>query len=234
MNILVFGASSSIGASVAESFSAGNRMFLTGRDLSGLKTAAQRCRRAGASDVVEMAWDLGKGSGDLGEEAVRWRPDIIVNAASASSRLRDNGIAAEELEKIVSTDLTAPLDVIRAVLSNRRGGQIGIVYISSFLSVVLSPDRAIYGALKRIHEKVLLGMAASQPEVRLMIVRISGRISTEGESSEARRLGAAVLDGYQRGEKTMYHGVSGKLGMLLFYVQPVLFVLGVKLSRLVR
>ena len=234
MNILVFGASSSIGASVAESFSPGNQMFLTGRDASGLKATARRCRRAGALNVVEMVWDLGKGSGDLGKEAVGWRPDIIVNAASASSRLRDDGIAAEELEKIVATDLTVPLDVIRAVLSDRRDDLIGIVYISSFLSVVLSPDRAIYGALKRIHEKILLGLAASQPKVRLMIVRISKKISVEEESGEAGRLGAAVLEGYRRGKKTMYHGISGRLGMFLFYVQLILFALGVKLNRLIR
>jgi len=234
MNVLVFGASSSVGASVAESFSPGNNMFLTGRDASGLRRAAQRCKRAGASDVAEMVWDLGKGSGDLGKEAVRWCPDIIVNAASASSRLQDDKIAAEELEKIVATDLTVPLDVIRAVLSDRRGDQVGIVYISSFLSVVLSPDRAIYGALKRIHEKVLLGLAASHPGVRLMIVRVSRRIPIEGESREAKRLGAAVLEGYRKGKRTMYHGVSGKLGMLLFYFQPAFFRLGVKLDRLMR
>ena len=234
MNILVFGASSSAGASVAESFSPGNNLFLTGRDASGLKTAAQRCKSAGASDVVEMVWDLGKGLGDLGKEVVGWRPDIIVNAASASSRLRDDGITVEKLEEIVAVDLTAPLDVIRAVLSDRRGGPIGIVYISSFLSVVYSPDRAIYGALKRIHEKVLLGLAASHPEVRLMIVRISKRISTEAESRGAESLGVAVFEGYKRGKKTMYHGVSGRLGMFLFYVQPVFFTLGVKLNRFIR
>ncbi|MCL1925704.1 MAG: SDR family NAD(P)-dependent oxidoreductase [Syntrophorhabdaceae bacterium] len=233
MNIMVFGASSSIGASVAESFSPGNNLFLTGRNASGLKTAARRCMRAGASDVVEMVWDLGKGPGGLEKEAAGWRPDIVVNAASASSRLRDGNIAAEDLEKIVAVDLTAPLDVIRAVISDRCGGPIGIVYISSFLSVVPGPDRAIYGALKRIHEKVLLGLAASHPEVRLMIVRISKRISSGAESREAEDLGAAVVEGYQRGKKTMYHGVSGRFGMFLFYVQPVFFTLGVKLKRLI-
>lgn len=234
MNILVFGATSAVGAGVAESFSPGNRLFLTGRNASRLRCAAERCRRAGASDVIERVRDLGEGPGDLRKEAVEWRPDLIVNAASASSRLRDDAIAAEDLERIVAADLTAPLDVIRAVLSERGGGQVGIVYISSFLSVVFSPDRAIYGALKRIHERVLLGLAASQPELRLMIVRVSKRIPTEGESGEAVRLGSAVLEGYREGKRMMYYGVTGRLAMTLFQIQPSLFSLGVKLNRLLH
>jgi NADP-dependent 3-hydroxy acid dehydrogenase YdfG len=168
------------------------------------------------------------------KEAVEWHPDLIVNAASASSRLRDEKIAAENLGKIVATDLTAPLDVIRAVLSDRRGGRVDIVYISSFLSVVFSPDRAIYGALKRIHERALLGLAASQPEMRLMIVRVSKKIPVEWESREAVRLGAAVHEGYRVGKQMMYYGVTGRLAMTLFQIQPSLFSLGVKLNRLLH
>ena len=102
---------------------------------------------------------------------------------------------------MLAVDLAAPLDVIRAVISDRDGRPVGIVFISSFLSIVRSPDREIYGALKRVHERVLQGLAASQPGLRLMIVRISKRIPPEGESAEAGRLGSAVLKDTGRGNE---------------------------------
>lgn len=234
MNVLVLGASSAVGAGVAEAFSPGNRLFLTGRDASRLGRAAERCRAAGASFVDELAWDLRNGPGGLKEAAVRWRPDLVINAASAASRLRDHQIADDDLAGLFSVDLASPLDVIRAVLPERGGRSVGVVFISSILSAVKSPDREIYGALKRIHERTLEGLAASRPDLRLLIVRVSKRIPTDGWSPEADRLGAAVLKGYLEGKRLIYHGNGGRLAMALYSVQPALFGLGLKAARRVR
>ena len=234
MNILVLGASSAIGAGVAESFSSGNRLFITGRDASRLRRAADRCRAAGASLVVEMTWDLRRGSGDLKDAAVGWRPDLVINAASAASRLRDHQVAADDMEGILAVDLAVPLDVIRAVFPERESRPVGVVFISSILSVVKSPDREIYGALKRIHERALQGLAAARPDLRLLIVRISKRIPTDGESPETGRLGTAVLNGYREGKRVIYHGAGGRLMEALFNFQPLLFASALKVSRFMQ
>lgn len=234
MNVLVLGASSAVGAGVAEAFSPGNRLLLTGRDASRLGRAAERCRAAGASAVSCLAWDLRKGPGDLGRAALDWRPELLINAASATSRLRDDRIDPAEMDGILSVDLTAPLDLVRAVLPEPGGRPLGVVFISSFLSVVRSPGREIYGSLKRVHEMALQGLADSRPDLRLLIVRVSKRIPTDMGSPEAGRLGAAVLKGYREGKQVIYHGVSGRLAMAIHGIHPALYGLASGAERRLR
>jgi len=234
MNVLVLGASSAVGAGVAEAFSPGNRLLLTGRDAFRLGRAAERCRAAGASAVSGMAWDLRKGVGELGRAASGWRPDLVVNAASATSRLRDGRIDPAEMEGLLAVDLKTPLDLVRSLLPERGGRPFGVVFISSILSAVTSPDREIYGALKRIHEISLRGLAASRPDLRLLIVRVSRRIPTDDKSPEADRLGAAVLKGYLEGKRLIYHGTAGRLAEACCNLTPRLFSLAVGIERFVH
>jgi NADP-dependent 3-hydroxy acid dehydrogenase YdfG len=234
MNVIVLGASSAIGAGVAEAFSAGNRLLVTGRDTARLRRSADRCRAEGASDVVEVPVDLRHGSGELEKTAQDWQPDLIINAASATSRLRDHQISIEEMGGIVAADLLTPFEVIKAVIANRGNRPVGILFISTMLSVVKSPDREIYGALKRIHEKILLGIAASQPDLRLLIVRISKWIPPDVENMETKKLGLAVLDAYHGGKQVLYYGFPGRLMTALYYAQPLLFGLAVRVNRFAR
>jgi NADP-dependent 3-hydroxy acid dehydrogenase YdfG len=231
MNVLVLGASSAVGAGTAESFSPGSRMLLTGRDPSRLRRASDRCRAAGAAEVVEMPWDLRRGAGDLREAAVRFRPDLVINAASASSRLRDHQINDEDMEGILSVDLSAPLGLLRALLSEGGGRPFGVVFISSICAAVRNPGREIYGTLKRLHEKTLLRLAASEPALRLLIVRVSKRIPVDGESPETARLGRAVRDGYRGGKRLLYYGPAGRLMVALFHIHPLLYATGSRMSR---
>jgi NADP-dependent 3-hydroxy acid dehydrogenase YdfG len=231
MNVIVLGASSAIGAGVAEAFSPGNRLLVTGRDIPRLRRSADRCRAEGASHVVEVACDLRHGSGELEKTAQVWQPDLIINAASATSRLRDHQISIGEMMGIIAADLLTPFELIQAVLANRGSRPVGILFISTMLSVVKSPDREIYGALKRIHEKILLGMAASQPDLQLLIVRISKWIPPDVESMETKKLGLAVLDGYRGGKQVLYYGFPGRVMTALYYAQPLLFGLAVRMNR---
>ncbi len=231
MNVLVLGASSAVGAGVAEAFSPGNRLLLTGRDASRLERAAERCRAAGASAVSCVAWDLRNGPGDLGQAAVDFRPDLFVNAASATSRLRDDRIDPAGMDGLLAVDVAVPLDLVRALLPELGGRPFGVIFISSFLSAVRSPGREIYGSLKRVHETALRGMADSRPGLRLLIVRVSKRIPTDMGSPEAGRLGAAVRKGYFEGGRVMYHGVAGRLAEALYGFQPFLFSLAVRIDR---
>jgi hypothetical protein len=138
------------------------------------------------------------------------------------------------MEGLLAVDLTAPLDLVRALLPVPGGRPFGVVFISSFLSMVHSPGREIYGSLKRIHEKALLSMASSHPDLRLLIVRVSKRIPVDSESLEARELGAAVLKRYLEGRRVMYHGATGRLAMALYVFQPFLFSLAVRMGRFLR
>jgi len=135
---------------------------------------------------------------------------------------------------ILAAELSTPFEVVQSVFANRDGRPVGILFISTMLSVVKSPDREIYGALKRIHEKVLMGLAASQPDLRLLIVRISKWIPPDAESPETKKLGSAVLDAYRGGKRVLYYGFPGRLATALYYAQPLLFDLAVRVKRALR
>jgi short-subunit dehydrogenase involved in D-alanine esterification of teichoic acids len=233
MNVLVLGATSVIGAHVAEAFAPGNNLLLAGRDSGRLSQAAARCRAAAASRVVETAYDLRQGMAGLGA-ASAWPPDVIVNAASSTSRLRDDVIPAGDLSAAVAVDLLAPLELIRSVVGCRGSRQTHVVFISSVLAAVPSPRRVIYGSLKRMHEEALLAFARSEPGVRVLIARLAKPISPDHPSRDAARFAAAVRRSFDEGKVRMSFGLSGRLMTALFLLQPAVFHLAVNALRIVR
>ncbi|MGH9665103.1 MAG: SDR family NAD(P)-dependent oxidoreductase, partial [Bryobacteraceae bacterium] len=234
MNVLVLGATSVIGAHVAEAFAHGNDLLLTGRDANRLRQAGARCRAAGASSVIEAEFDLRQGLAGLDAAPSEWTPDVIVNAASSTSRLRDDAIPAGDLSSAVAVDLLAPLDLIRSLAGRRCGRQTRVVFISSVLAAVPSPRRLIYGSLKRIHEEALAALARSEPGVTVLIARLAKVISPDYPSRDAARFASAVRRSFDEGKVNMSFGVSGRLMTGLFLLQPAVFHLAVKSIRIVR
>jgi hypothetical protein len=172
-----------------------------------------------------------EGNRRTGARGPRAAADLVINAASATSRLRDEKIQLAEMDGILAVDLTVPLDLVRRLLPDPGGRSFGVVFVSTFLSVVRSPGREIYGSLKRVHEKALEGLSAARPDLRLLIVRVSKRIPADAESPAARELGAAVLKGYLEGRRVLYHGAAGRLAMALYGFHPFLYSLAVKIDR---
>jgi nucleoside-diphosphate-sugar epimerase len=234
MNVLVLGATSVIGSHLAAAFAAGNNLLLAGRDVSRLREAANRCRDAGAGAVFEFPCDLGCGGDELIAKAVEWDPDVIVNAASASSRLRDDFIPFSQLSRTVMVDLLAPLDLVNSIAAHRSGRLTRIVFVSSVLAVVASPRRVIYGCLKRMQEQALVMFARSQPGVQVLIARIAKVIPPDGPSPDSARFASAVRRSFDQSRNRMSFGWSGRLMTALFFVQPWAFALAVRLIRSVR
>jgi nucleoside-diphosphate-sugar epimerase len=234
MNVLVLGSTSVIGSHLAAAFAAGNNLFLVGRDLMRLGEAANRCRDAGAGTVLEYPCDLSCGGDELIAKVVEWDPDVIVNAASASSRLRDDSIPVSQISHTVMVDLLAPLDLVNSIAAHRSGRLTRIVFVSSVLAVVTSPSRVIYGCLKRMQEQALVMFARSQPGVQVLIARIAKVIPPDSPSPDSARFASAVRRSFDQRRTCMSFGWSGRLMTILFFVQPLAFTLAVRLIRGVR
>ncbi|HWB83042.1 MAG TPA: SDR family oxidoreductase [Bryobacteraceae bacterium] len=234
MNVLVLGATSVIGAHVAEAFAPGNDLLLAGRDRARLHQAAERCRAAQAASVVETAMDLREGVANFLAEISGLLPDVIINAASATSRLRDDSIPADELAGVITVDLLAPLELIRSLIAERSGEKTRIVFISSVLASVPSPRRVIYGNLKRMQEESLLALARSNSAVQVLIARLAKPIPPDQPSRDAIRFAAAVRHAFDKGETKMSFGLSGRLMNGLFWLQPAVFHIAVEFIRLIR
>jgi short-subunit dehydrogenase len=146
----ITGASSGIGAALAESLSArGAKLILSGRNVAALKDAAGRCKTAThllpfeATDFanipkyVEQAWGF------------EGRVDGLVNNAGVSQRSLAVDTVFDVYRKIVDIDLMAPIALTQALLPKMVAAGGGhIVAISSVAGIAGVPLRSAYCAAK--------------------------------------------------------------------------------------
>lgn len=148
----ITGASSGIGAAVAEELSrAGTRLVLSGRSEERLAAVAEKCRARGAT-VEELAFDIG----DAGERARAIDtvtrsgvPDALINNAGLSQR----GTAAETDtavdRRIMEVDYLAAVELTKAVLPAMLARRYGLVVaVSSIAGFAPVPLRSSYNAAK--------------------------------------------------------------------------------------
>jgi len=150
----VTGASSGIGAALAEALSAGGAsIILSGRNEAALAHAQARCKTATLILPFE-ATDYARIPG-LAEQAWAWADKNggaihgLVNNAGISQRSLAVDTVFDVYQKIVAVDLLAPIALTQALLPRMvkaGGGQ--IIAISSVAGLVGAPLRSAYCAAK--------------------------------------------------------------------------------------
>jgi short-subunit dehydrogenase len=150
----VTGASSGIGAALAEALSAGGAsIILSGRNEAALREAQARCKTPTLILPFE-ATDYARIPG-LAEQAWGWAERNggaihgLVNNAGISQRSLAVDTVFDVYQKIVAVDLLAPIALTQALLPrmvNAGGGQ--IIAISSVAGLVGAPLRSAYCAAK--------------------------------------------------------------------------------------
>lgn len=150
----ITGASSGIGAALAETLSAsGAKLVLSGRNVAALKDVAGRCKTAThilpfeATDFaniathVDVAWSWAAGQGG--------RIDGLVNNAGISQRSLAVDTVFDVYRKIVDIDLMAPIALTQALLPRMvKAGGGSIIAISSVAGIIGPPLRSAYAAAK--------------------------------------------------------------------------------------
>ena len=150
----VTGASSGIGAALAEALAArGANLVLSGRNIGALEDVAERCGTKvltlpfEATDfdqipaLVETAWSWAAQTGD--------RIDGLVNNAGISQRSLAVETVFDVYRKIVDVDLLAPIALTQALLPHMiEAGGGNIVGISSVAGIIGAPLRSAYSAAK--------------------------------------------------------------------------------------
>ena len=150
----VTGASSGIGAALAEALAArGANLVLSGRNIGALEDVAKRCGTKvltlpfEATDfdqipaLVETAWSWAAQTGD--------RIDGLINNAGISQRSLAVETVFDVYRKIVDVDLLAPIALTQALLPHMiEAGGGNIVGISSVAGIIGAPLRSAYSAAK--------------------------------------------------------------------------------------
>jgi short-subunit dehydrogenase len=138
--VLITGASSGIGAALAEALAApGRRLALGGRNAQRLAAVAERCRAAGA-EPAPMAIDLRHGDRLRAWIAAEPPPDLLIANAGVS------GGSAGSAE-IVAVNLQAAIDTVEAALPRMRAPA-QIALMSSLAGFNGMPSAPVYCASK--------------------------------------------------------------------------------------
>ena len=233
MLILVLGASSYVGAALAEAFSLNNSLILAGRRVDRLRVVANQCRESGAAHVAYIEQDFSLGIGAVLQAVEGRQIDLIIDAASASSRCRDAEIESNDIPRYVSADFSSRTQMMDHILQNQDIAP-AMIFISTVLTLVKSPDRVIYTALKTLYASYLTKLRNDRPEFNLLIVYVGTVIGTRNETRKPKKLASAVFKAYKSKNRKLFFGLSGIFYLALFYFQPVLFHGGTIVQRKIR
>ncbi|MBV8393109.1 MAG: SDR family NAD(P)-dependent oxidoreductase, partial [Alphaproteobacteria bacterium] len=130
--ILITGASSGIGAALAESFAApGVALVLCGRSATRLEAVAARCRARGA-DAEPLCLDVTDASATTtalaAADAARGFDLVVANAGISAGS--GGGESADQLRRITATNVDGVINTLAPLvpaLTGRRRGQLGLV-----------------------------------------------------------------------------------------------------------
>jgi short-subunit dehydrogenase len=152
--VVITGASSGIGAATALAFAGrGARLALCARRFDRLQQVAQRCRAAGAPEVVVRIADVSRPAEARGFVAVALssfdRIDVLVNNAGVGWRGRFQDMAEADLVAILNTNVLGALVTTQAALPSMLEANAGvIVNVASVLGFRAMPYSAAYSASK--------------------------------------------------------------------------------------
>ncbi|MFR9801392.1 SDR family NAD(P)-dependent oxidoreductase [Pseudonocardia sp. RS010] len=142
---LVTGASSGIGAALAERLAAdGARLVVTGRDAERLHQVAER---TGAKAVVaDLVADGASGVGTL-LDALPARPALVVHCAGAGAAGPLAELAPARADELIDLNLRAPIQLTRALLPDLQAERGHLVFVASIAALGVAGE-AVYSATK--------------------------------------------------------------------------------------
>jgi short-subunit dehydrogenase len=229
---LIAGGSRGIGLAIAEEFAAhGHPLGLVARNPRTLQMAADGLRRDYGVSVRTYALDLTDRDASEHLELALARDGravkyLIVNAGYWS---RGSVAAAPfgEIERVVETNILAPLRLVKVFLPQVSAAGGGILFISSLAALLPTPTFASYGASKAFITSLSIAMRQESKARKAMIcVVLPGLVRTEFISPKATAIlyricastpatvARAAYRGFLSGQSTV---VPGLLSRVLYF-----------------
>jgi short-subunit dehydrogenase len=152
--VLVTGASSGIGEATALAFVRRHaRLCLCARRLDRLQAVAERCRAAGAVEVVIRKADVGRPAEARGFVATALqnfdRIDVLVNNAGFGWRGRLSDMPEDQVQSLVDTNIKGVIWTTQAALPHMLAANSGVIInVASVVGFRATPYSAVYSASK--------------------------------------------------------------------------------------
>ena len=134
LSVWITGASSGIGEACAYRYAAqGAKVILTSSSAQRLENVAEKCRAAGATQVVVLPYDFGSNDGIESLAQSAWEAtegiDIVMLNAGISQRTNVEDTSMDMVRKIMEVNYFAPVAIAKAMLPRMiaaGGGKIAV------------------------------------------------------------------------------------------------------------
>ena len=230
MKILILGSTSAIGLSITKKFSKGNDLILVGRSLDKLNKIKKEALLYGAINIKQIEYDLRSDIDYLTTQLEDSQINLFINAASITSKSRDYSINPKNIKSDIFVDLLNPILLLNFL--RKKSSKVEVVFLSSFLSKIISPNRQVYSSYKKLQESYLDRICKdSSNNVTLLKVFIGTQFSRDVESKNTIKLAQKIFDAYNRRTNQIFFGATGRIMMLIFYFNPLISRLMILLKR---
>lgn len=234
--VWITGASSGIGAGMAEAFSLeGAKLILSGRRSDALAEVAKKCNTLGANGVISIAFDTTDYDTlpDIVAKAIaHWgQVDVLVNNAGISQRSKILDTDMETYRKIMEVDLFAPIALTKLVLPHMIERGEGLVVANSSMAGIAgvkmrsgycAAKHAMHGFFDTLRaeyydEGIRVSMVVPgfvRTNVTLNALKGDGSVNAKQEAGNsggisAEEAGKQILAGLKKGKPDIYVG-NGK------------------------
>ena len=227
MRILVLGATSSIGLSIVKTFSKGNQLILASSKYEKLKKIEQEFLNLDSENIkfIEIDLSLPINSKEIFKNFLC--PDIIINAACASSKIKDSNIDPSNYKKITSIDLYSPISILDYFIQEKinlsETTKLNYIFINTILTKIKSPDYSIYTSYKLLHQNYIKSFNVKYGDYFNFINVIVGtQIDRNKESKNSINLAERIKVALKKNEKEFIFGLKGKIIYMVYNISPVL------------
>ena len=225
MNILVLGASSSIGKSITKSFANKNKLFLLSTNNDKLNELKNELLSFGSQGVNLFEFDLGTPINV--DKIIEENIDMVINVACSLSDLKNYNIEPNHHKYHTAVDLSNPLNILQYLLEKKinRGekSQLYYIFVNTILTKIQSPENSIYYSYKILQQKYINGFKRKYDDILQSINVIVGtQIDRTKETKKSVKLAERIQSAIKNNDTEFIFGFEGKIVYALHRISPLL------------